>query len=102
MMVSSSIRSTVRERVARPRLSPLWLGAKLENGGPADDAAASSEYAIETGPSSHWPARPSDDAPPPDTASASGRPNEIEEKEPNPYLKFLTYFWGPIPWMIEA
>src|SRR5271167_3993152 len=24
-------------------------------------------------------------------------PNEIEEKEPNPYLKFLTYFWGPIP-----
>jgi H+-transporting ATPase len=29
-------------------------------------------------------------------------PNEIEEKEPNPYLKFLTYFWGPIPWMIEA
>ena len=23
-------------------------------------------------------------------------PNEIEEKEPNPYLKFLTYFWGPI------
>jgi H+-transporting ATPase len=29
-------------------------------------------------------------------------PNEIKEKEPNPLLKFLTYFWGPIPWMIEA
>ncbi len=28
--------------------------------------------------------------------------NEIEEKETNPFLKFLTYFWGPIPWMIEA
>jgi len=29
-------------------------------------------------------------------------PNEIEEKKKNPLLKFLTYFWGPIPWMIEA
>ena len=29
-------------------------------------------------------------------------PNEIEEKKINPLLKFLTYFWGPIPWMIEA
>ena len=29
-------------------------------------------------------------------------PNEIEEKKPNLLLKFLTYFWGPIPWMIEA
>ncbi|MGO8718433.1 MAG: plasma-membrane proton-efflux P-type ATPase [Acidobacteriaceae bacterium] len=29
-------------------------------------------------------------------------PNEIEEKEINPFLKFLTYFWGPIPWMIEV
>jgi len=29
-------------------------------------------------------------------------PNEIEEKETNPFLKFLTYFWGPIPWMIEV
>jgi H+-transporting ATPase len=29
-------------------------------------------------------------------------PNEIEEKKTNPFLKFLTYFWGPIPWMIEA
>ena len=28
--------------------------------------------------------------------------NEIEEKKINPFLKFLTYFWGPIPWMIEA
>ncbi len=27
--------------------------------------------------------------------------NEIEEKKTNPFLKFLTYFWGPIPWMIE-
>jgi H+-transporting ATPase len=29
-------------------------------------------------------------------------PNEIEEKKGNPFLKFLTYLWGPIPWMIEA
>jgi H+-transporting ATPase len=28
--------------------------------------------------------------------------NEIKEKPANPLLKFLTYFWGPIPWMIEA
>src|SRR5271170_7229440 len=28
--------------------------------------------------------------------------NEIAEKKENPYLKFLTYFWGPIPWMIEG
>ncbi len=29
-------------------------------------------------------------------------PNELEEKKDNPLLKFLSYFWGPIPWMIEA
>ena len=29
-------------------------------------------------------------------------PNELEEKKSNPFLKFLTYFWGPIPWMIEV
>nr|WP_320050502.1 plasma-membrane proton-efflux P-type ATPase [uncultured Desulfuromonas sp.] len=29
-------------------------------------------------------------------------PNELEEKKANPLLKFLTYFWGPIPWMIEV
>jgi H+-transporting ATPase len=29
-------------------------------------------------------------------------PNEIETKKTNPFLKFLSYFWGPIPWMIEA
>ena len=28
-------------------------------------------------------------------------PNEIKEEKTNPILKFLTYFWGPIPWMIE-
>src|ERR1035441_6835891 len=28
--------------------------------------------------------------------------NEIVEKKTNPFLKFLSYFWGPIPWMIEA
>jgi H+-transporting ATPase len=27
--------------------------------------------------------------------------NEIAEKKANPLLKFLSYFWGPIPWMIE-
>ena len=29
-------------------------------------------------------------------------PNEIEEKKTNALLKFLSYFWGPIPWMIET
>ena len=29
-------------------------------------------------------------------------PNALEEKKVNPVLKFLGYFWGPIPWMIEA
>ena len=29
-------------------------------------------------------------------------PNEIAEKKTNEFLKFLTYFWGPIPWMIEG
>jgi H+-transporting ATPase len=28
--------------------------------------------------------------------------NEIQEKKANPLKKFLGYFWGPIPWMIEA
>ena len=28
--------------------------------------------------------------------------NEIEKKKTRQFLKFLTYFWGPIPWMIEA
>jgi H+-transporting ATPase len=28
--------------------------------------------------------------------------NELPEKETNPVLRFLSYFWGPIPWMIEA
>lgn len=29
-------------------------------------------------------------------------PNELPEKKVNPFRKFLGYFWGPIPWMIEA
>ncbi len=29
-------------------------------------------------------------------------PNELEEKKANQFLKLLTYFWGPIPGMIEA
>ncbi len=29
-------------------------------------------------------------------------PNALEEKKVNPILKFLSYFWGPIPWMIEV
>lgn len=28
--------------------------------------------------------------------------NEIAEKKVNLLLKFLSYFWGPIPWMIEV
>src|SRR5208283_1674868 len=29
-------------------------------------------------------------------------PNEIAEEKTNLFLKFLSYFWGPIPWMIEV
>ncbi len=29
-------------------------------------------------------------------------PNEIPEKKVSPIIRFLSYFWGPIPWMIEA
>ncbi len=36
------------------------------------------------------------------TRLAQYGPNEIEEKKTNPLLKFLGYFWGPIPWMIEV
>jgi len=28
--------------------------------------------------------------------------NEISEKQVSPIVKFLGYFWGPIPWMIEV
>ncbi|HUT39360.1 MAG TPA: plasma-membrane proton-efflux P-type ATPase, partial [Methanoregula sp.] len=28
--------------------------------------------------------------------------NDIPEEKKNPLLKFLSYFWGPIPWMIET
>jgi len=28
--------------------------------------------------------------------------NELPQEKANPLLKFLSYFWGPIPWMIEA
>jgi H+-transporting ATPase len=28
--------------------------------------------------------------------------NDLPEEKKNPLLKFLSYFWGPIPWMIEA
>ncbi|MBX7433865.1 plasma-membrane proton-efflux P-type ATPase [Mycobacterium sp. Y57] len=41
------------------------------------------------------------------TAEAAQRlekygPNEIAEKTRNPILAFLSYFWAPIPWMIEV
>ena len=29
-------------------------------------------------------------------------PNALEEKKVSPFLEFLSYFWGPIPWMIEV
>jgi H+-transporting ATPase len=36
------------------------------------------------------------------TRLAKDGPNELPEKKTNPLLKFLSYFWGPIPWMIEV
>ncbi len=33
---------------------------------------------------------------------ASDGPNALKVEKDNVYLKFLSYFWGPIPWMIEA
>ncbi|MCF6290903.1 MAG: plasma-membrane proton-efflux P-type ATPase [Desulfobacterales bacterium] len=29
-------------------------------------------------------------------------PNALTEEKVNPLLKFLSYYWGPIPWMIEV
>jgi H+-transporting ATPase len=29
-------------------------------------------------------------------------PNALPDKQVSPILKFLSYFWGPIPWMIEV
>uniref|UniRef100_A0A7V6DR72 Plasma-membrane proton-efflux P-type ATPase n=1 Tax=Desulfobacca acetoxidans TaxID=60893 RepID=A0A7V6DR72_9BACT len=29
-------------------------------------------------------------------------PNALEEKKTHPLLQLLSYFWGPIPWMIEV
>jgi H+-transporting ATPase len=33
---------------------------------------------------------------------AKDGPNEIAEPKSNAFLKFLRFFWGPIPWMIEV
>jgi H+-transporting ATPase len=33
---------------------------------------------------------------------AQNGPNALKEVKVNAFLKFLSYFWGPIPWMIEA
>lgn len=30
------------------------------------------------------------------------KPESEPEEKTTPFLKLLTYFWGPIPWMIEA
>lgn len=29
-------------------------------------------------------------------------PNALEEKQESQLLRFLSYFWGPMPWMVEA
>ncbi len=29
-------------------------------------------------------------------------PNEISERKVNPIVKFIKYFWGPMPWLIEV
>jgi len=36
------------------------------------------------------------------TRLAKDGPNELPVKKENELLKFLSYFWGPIPWMIEV
>lgn len=28
--------------------------------------------------------------------------NELPEEKRSPFLEFISHFWGPIPWMIEA
>jgi len=35
-------------------------------------------------------------------ASSNTAPTRSRRRRNNPFLKFLTYLWGPIPWMIEA
>lgn len=36
------------------------------------------------------------------TRLAQYGPNALKEEKAHPLLKFLSYFWGPIPWMIEV
>ncbi len=36
------------------------------------------------------------------TRLAKDGPNSIEERHASPLAKFFSFFWGPIPWMIEA
>ncbi len=33
---------------------------------------------------------------------AANGPNSIQEKKEHPLVKFLSYFWAPIPWLIEV
>jgi magnesium-transporting ATPase (P-type) len=33
---------------------------------------------------------------------AQNKPNRIGKKGANQFLQYLTYFWGPLPWMIEG
>lgn len=35
-----------------------------------------------------------------DRRLARDGPNELPEKKVNPWLKFLSYYWGPMPCMI--
>ena len=57
----------------------------------AEDPAAALETDIERGLSNQEAAR----------RLAHYGPNMLEEKRVNPLLKLLSFFWGPIPWMIE-
>jgi H+-transporting ATPase len=38
----------------------------------------------------------------PDGLSQAEAQNRLAQYKPNAFLQFLTYLWGPIPWMIEA
>ncbi len=76
-------------RILQQKVSPV--ADKLPDSDSIDKVAAKLDTNLEAGLTSDEVAR---------RLEQSG-PNAIEEKRINPLVRFLSFFWGPIPWMIE-
>ena len=82
--------------IEKPKIANLKPGAKPE---PTDDLKSLPLAEVEKKLSSSPEGLTQAEA---DKRLTQYGPNEIEEKKTNLLLKFLSYFWGPIPWMIET